>query len=35
VNINIKIKINLFKPRRKKIKNYQPSAPPENEFSGN
>ena len=28
VKININIKINLFKPRKEKIKNYEPSAPP-------
>ena len=28
MNININIKFNLFKPRKEKIKNYEPSAPP-------
>ena len=28
VNININIKFNFFKPRKEKIKNYEPSAPP-------
>ena len=32
VNINFSIKINLFKPRKEKIKNYEPSAPPEYKF---
>ena len=27
VNININIKFNFFKPRKEKIKNYEPSAP--------
>ena len=30
VNINFVIKIKLFKPRKGKNKNYEPSAPPEN-----
>ena len=30
---NINFKINLFKPRKEKIKNYEPSAPPEYNFS--
>ena len=29
VNVNIKIEFNFFKPRKKKIKNYEPSAPPD------
>ena len=28
VNININIKFNVFKPKKEKIKNYEPSAPP-------
>ena len=28
VNININIKFNIFKPRKEKLKNYEPSAPP-------
>ena len=28
VSVNINNKINLFKPRKEKIKNYEPSAPP-------
>ena len=32
VNININIKFNFFKPRKEKIKNYEPSAPPEYDF---
>ena len=31
MNINFSIRINLFKPRRKKNIDYQPSAPPEYE----
>ena len=28
VNINFSIKINLFKPRKEKNKNYEPCSPP-------
>ena len=35
VNINFSIKINLFKPRKEKIKNYEPCAPPENRIFSN
>ena len=33
VNVNININFKLFKPRKKKIKIYEPSAPPEFSFS--
>ena len=33
VNINIKINFNFFKPRKEKIKIYEPSAPPEYNYS--
>ena len=28
MNIKINVKINFFKPRKEKLKNYEPSAPP-------